>query len=369
MHRFVERPRAHPLAHRAPHRARTMAATCALAAGVLAAAAAPARAQNGADKAAADTLFGEGKKLIAAGNPEAACAKFEASLSRVRQLGAQLALASCYETLGKTASAWGEFRAAASAAAKARDGQRRRFAEERATALEARLSRLVIKVEPGYRIDGLQVKRDGVEVDRAELGTPVPVDPGDFTVEAQAPGWMPWSTTITVSLPGTVEVVVPALGKAPVKVEEPPEPADPPAPRLRADPEEPRRQGRRTLAYVVGGSGLAVVATSLIVGALASSKWSEAQDHCEDLNSARLSCDQEGVDLADSASSLGTLSTVTFVVGAAAVGAGAYLYVTSRPTEVAPGGHATARRRASRVTALVPAVGPHQAGLVLQGGF
>lgn len=365
MHRFAARPRA----HHCPSGARTLA----LAAAALAATAATAHAQNGADKAAADTLFGEGKKLIAAGNTEAACAKFEASLSRVRQLGAQIALASCYERLGKTASAWGEFRAAASAAAKAKDGQRRRFAEERAAELEPKLSRLVIKVEPGYRIDGLQVKRDGVEIDSAELGTPVPVDPGDFTVEALAPGWMPWSTTITVSLPGTVEVVVPALGKAPVKVEAPEEPAAPAAPLRRADPDEPRRQSRRTLAYVVGGSGLAAIATSLIVGSVASSKWSEAQDHCEDLNSARLACDQEGVDLADSASSLGTLSTVTFVVGAAAVGASAYLYFTSRSTgattEVAPGAHATARRRATGVTALVPAVGPNQAGLLLQGGF
>ncbi len=318
----------------------------------------PASAQNGADKAAADTLFNEGKKLINAGQTEAACSKFEASLTRMRQLGAQIALASCYEKLGKTASAWGEFRAAASAAAKAKDSQRRRFAEERAAEIEAKLSLLVIKMEPGYRIDDLMVKRNGAELDSAELGTPVPVDPGDYAVEAQAPGWVAWSTKVTVSMPGTVEVVVPALGKAPVKVEEPAPPPAIPAKRLEISGDAERKQ-RRTLAYLVGGSGLAAIASSLLVGSVASSKWDEAQARCSG-NNGTLTCDQEGVDLAETASTLGTLGTLTFVVGAAAVGFGGYLYFTSRPTERDP--------VASRTT-LVPAVGPHQAGLVLQGGF
>lgn len=316
-----------------------------------------AAAQNGADKAAADTLFGEGKKLIAAGDTEAACAKFEASLSKVRQLGAQLALASCYEKLGHTASAWGEFRAAASAAARARDPQRKRFAEEHARALEERLSRLVIRVEPGYRIDGLQVKRNGVEVESAELGTPVPVDPGEYAIEALAPGWVAWTTTVTVTMPGTVEVMVPALGKAPIRVEEPVAP-----PRPTEDAEEPAAQSgkgaRRTAAYAVGGGGVAVVAVSLILGSVASSRWSEAQDHCEANR-----CDQTGVDLADSASTMGTLSTVTFIAGTAAVAAGAYLWFTSRSEETPP------RSPPATALRLFPAVGPAQTGLLLQGGF
>lgn len=318
-----------------------------------------AHAQNGADKAAADTLFAEGKKLIAAGDTETACAKFEASLSKVRQLGAQMALASCYEKLGKTASAWGEFRALASAAAKARDGQRKRFAEEHATALEAKLSRLVIKVEPGYRIDGLQVKRNGVEIETAELGTPVPVDPGDYTVEALAPGWVAWSTTIAVTLPGTVDVVVPALGKAPIKVEEAPAQLASVRQSPSGDGSDDGGASRRKLAYIVGGSGAGMIAVSLIFGGVASSKWSESQDHCVD----RV-CDQEGVDLADSASTMGTVSTATFVVGTAALAAGAYLWFTSRSSETRA--EATARARSLRV---VPTLGPAQTGLLLQGGF
>ena len=84
---------------------------------LLAAVPATAWAQSAADKAVADTLFNEGKKLLGK-NDSLACEKFEASLAKATQLGTQLALASCYERVGRTASAWGEFRAAASAAAK-----------------------------------------------------------------------------------------------------------------------------------------------------------------------------------------------------------------------------------------------------------
>src|SRR5262249_19772949 len=142
-------------------------------------------------------------------------------------------------------------------------------AEEHAAALEGKLSKLVVKLEPGYRIDGLVIKRDGVDVPAAELGSPVPVDPGEHTVEGVAPGWMPWSTKVSVA-PGplVVEVVVPALGKAPIKIEDPkPEPVAPVVP-----PALPARPSqRRHLAYAVGGGGVAVLGISLIFGGIASS--------------------------------------------------------------------------------------------------
>ncbi len=319
-------------------------------------------AQTAADKAAADTLFNEGRKLIAAGDIETACAKFEASVAKATQLGAQLALASCYEKLGRTASAWGAFRAAVSAAGKAHDAQRRHFAEQHATELEAKLSKLVIKVEPGYRIDGLAVKRDGVEIMAAELGTPVPVDPGDHTVEASSPGWVTWSTKVTVpATPGVVEVIVPALGKAPVKVEEPELGAatvQAAATVRSSDPDRSRRT-RRYLAYGVGGGGVAILGASLIIGAVASSRWSDAQTHCRDNL-----CNQSGVDLASGARTMGNVSTGVFLVGTAALATGVILFLTApRATaEHSPAGDPAALR-------VVPEVGSSQVGMTIQGGF
>jgi serine/threonine-protein kinase len=317
-----------------------------------------AHAQTAADKAAADTLFNEGKKLIAAGDAAGACAMFEASLAKATQLGTQLALASCYEKLGKTASALGEFHAAASAAAKAHD-KRQRFAEDHVAALEPRLSKIAIKLEPGYRVDGLDIKRDGAAVSAAELGTQVPVDPGDHVVEASAPGWVAWSTKVAITAPGVVEVVVPALGKAPVKVEEPraEEPRVEPAPVTRpAEPDAGR--SRRLVAYGVGGGGAAIVGVSLVLGAMASSRWSDAKAHCRDGL-----CDSTGVDQAHGAQSMGNLSTAAFLVGTAAVATGVVLYLTARPGDTET---PTPDRSALRI---VPGVGPDQVGLVIQGGF
>lgn len=313
-------------------------------------------AQTAADKAAADTLFSEGKRLIAAGDVETARAKFEASLTRLPQLGAQIALASCYEKLGKTASAWGAFRAAASAASKAHDDQRQRFAEEHAAAIEPNLSRLAIKTEPGYRIDGLEVKRDGIALTIAELESPVPVDPGDHTVEAAAPGWVAWSTKVSVAAtPGVVEVTVPALGKAPVKMEEPrPEPVIArPAPPVAA----PR--GRPVLAYAGAGGGAAALGASLVFGAMASARWNAAQPHCHDHV-----CDATGYDLATRAKTMGNLGTGAFVVGTAALATGVVLWLISPGTE-SPTPPSTALR-------IVPSAGTDSdaaLGLALQGGF
>ena len=317
-----------------------------------------AAAQNAADKAAADTLFEEGKRLITRGDIATACEKFEASLQKIVQLGTQIALASCYEKLGKTASAWGEFRTAASAASKAHD-KRQQFAEDHAAALEARLSKIAIMIIAN-RVDGLVIKRDGADVTAAEFGTAVPVDPGEHTVEASAPGRVSWSIKVSVpATPGVVDVPVPALEKeteravveaprAASPIVAPPPPAD--------DSGEPRRH-RRVIAYAVGGGGIAMVGVSLVFGALASSRWSAAQPHC---HSAM--CDQTGVDLAGSASTMGNLSTVSFVAGVGALAAGVVLYLTAPSAEAAPPAGSTALR-------LVPGVGPSQVGLSLQGGF
>src|SRR5450755_429104 len=89
-------------------------------------------AQNAQDKAAADSLFDDGKRLVAAGDFEHACPKFEASLKLSPRVGVKLNLADCYEKAGRTASAWAEFREAAAFAARSNDEQRGAFATQRA---------------------------------------------------------------------------------------------------------------------------------------------------------------------------------------------------------------------------------------------
>lgn len=297
-------------------------------------------AQTAADKAAADTLFKEGTKLISKGDYAAACEKFEASLMRVAQLGTQFSLASCYEKLGKTASAWGALRAAASAAKEAHD-KRQRFFEESAAALEAKLSKMVIKIETTNRVDGLKIKCDGSEVTLAELDSPVPVDPGEHTVEASAPGRVSWSTKMSVpSTPGIVAVLVPGLEKVPA-------------------PRGPSRT-RRILAYGLAGSGIALVLESLHLGSLASSRWTDAQSHCRDLI-----CTPTGIAHADRAKTLGRESTVAFTVGVGVVAA-AMIFFLTEPSMVTGAEHAPANPMALQFS---PSVGLTHVGVTIEGGF
>jgi hypothetical protein len=298
----------------------------------------PLWAQTAADTAAADSLFDEGKKLIERGDTATACDKFAASLSRATQLGTQIALATCYEKLGKTASAWAAFRAAANAASKAHD-RRQQYAEEHAAALATRLSKIVIEIRDPDRVDGLEIRRDGSPVPPAELDTAIPVDPGEHIVEARAPGYVAWSTRLTVpSSPDTVVASVPALSKL-------------------AAPGRPKRHGR-IVAYSIGAGGIALIGASLVFGAEARSQWNAAQADCFE----RL-CDSAGLDRAHSAATFGNVSTATFVAGVGALAVATYLVL--RASSASDDTHA-AKPTAIRVA---PGLGPTQVGLTIRGGF
>jgi hypothetical protein len=67
--------------------------------------------------------------------------------------------------------------------------------------------------------------------------------------------------------------------------------------------------------------------TALVLGGLVIGKKSIVRDHCD---AKGRTCDQTGLDAASSGKTLSTVSTVTFIVGAAATGVGAYFVLTSK---------------------------------------
>ena len=69
-----------------------------------------------ADKAAAQSLFEQAKRLMNEGNYAEACPKLEESQMLDKGMGTQFHLASCYEQIGRTASAWALFVEVAAAA-------------------------------------------------------------------------------------------------------------------------------------------------------------------------------------------------------------------------------------------------------------
>jgi hypothetical protein len=307
-----------------------------------------ARAQSASDKATAEALFSEGRRLMSQSNYHDACPKFEASLRLDRGLGAMLNLADCYEKNGQTASAWAEFREASAAARAAGSRDREDLARQRAGALEPKLSRLTIAVAR----PPAQVTRDGTAVDSAVFGTSVPVDPGKHVIEATAPGKQKWAKTVDVGASGArVSVEVPPLQDDPQAGAGTTQPPVPPPPGGGVDVAAGTSSPQRTIAIAVGAVGVAGIAAGAFFGLKASSTWKTAKEGCTNYPNG---CSPDAAESSQDAGSQATIATVGFVIGAAALAGGAVLWFT------AP--HAPESE-----TKVSFGVGP--TGVVVRGGF
>ena len=164
----------------------------------LALCASAARAQGDEERAAAQALFDEARRLMAGGRHEQACPKLEESQRLDPGVGTQFNLAVCYETIGRTASAWSLFLEVAAAANRGAERAREQVARARAAALEPKLPRLRIVVPEQARASGLRVERGAVQVGPAQWGVALPTDPGTYTISASAPGKKRWQISVTV---------------------------------------------------------------------------------------------------------------------------------------------------------------------------
>src|SRR6185436_5522102 len=122
----------------------------------------------------------------------------------------------------------------------------RASARQRADALAPRLVKLQISVPQASRRPGLVVRRDGAVVPTEAFDSPLPVNPGKYTIDAAAPGSQLWSTTVDASKPGeVVTVAIPALVDAAPPVEPKPSHSPPGAvPAARASPAAPSAAAR-----------------------------------------------------------------------------------------------------------------------------
>jgi hypothetical protein len=288
------------------------------------------------DAAAAQALFEQGKKLMAAGKQADACPKFAESQRLDPGVGTLLNLAACYEASGRFASAWSTFLEGESAARADNNAGAARVARSRADALASKLSTLTITVTHPD-IPGLEVHRDDTVVGQAQWQLPIPADPGVHHVSASAPGRQPWQTDVELKgASATMEISVPDLIVDQVAAAPPA--AVPPAalvtssPALAPPQSSPERSSfgtQRTFAIGAGVIGVAGVALGTIFGLKSKAKHDEADSHC----SGATCTDDEGVQLRSQALSAGNLSTVSFVVGAAGLAGGALLWFTASKQE------------------------------------
>jgi len=301
-----------------PARRRALALAFALGA-ALAVGAAPAGAQSTPqDQATARTLFDDARQLMKEGRYAEACPKLEVASQLYVGSGLLLNLGDCYEHLGRTASAWTAFGESVTAAERAGRTEDLDEARRRQAAVEARLSRLVVRV-PRDAPD-LRVRRDGVELPRALWGEAVPVDPGVHAVTAEAPGLAPWKGTASVVHPGVTVVIITMPELAPAPVAPPPGGGGPG--RGAAEGDVAVRPGYWTSRRVASAS---LAAVGLVAAGTGGALALVAKQHDESARTATVNRN------ADSTSAVALGNTASIVVGAGAVvlATGVVLWLTA----------------------------------------
>jgi hypothetical protein len=316
-------------------------------------------AKPSANVAAAEALFDRGRDLMAQGRVQEACLLFEESQRLDAGIGTQFNLAACYEAAGRFASAHTLFLEVA-AAARARDQpQREQVAVARAQAVERKLSRLVIEVEPQPRAE-LTVQRDGNPVGPAQWGSAVPVDPGVHEVRAGGPGLLPWARKIDVGTSPVVYTVrVPALQLA----DRARAPCDPTSGEVcghRAGvvtgPESHAPRLPRTIGLLALGAGVAGVGLGVGFAVHAHSKNESAeQAGCDD----RGCPDQASLRLRRQAVAAGNWATLGAGIGIAGLATAGILFWALPGPDVTP----------KPVARVVPCLTPDLARLELVGRF
>lgn len=314
-----------------------------------------------ADESAAETLFQEGLAAMKRSDYAVACEAFAQSNRADPSPGTQINLAVCYEKQKKWASAWTAYRSAYGLAQQRGQAEREKLADESATRVRALMHYLVVSVkEP---LTDLSVKRDGVEVTIAIAGkeVPLPVDPGEHTIEVSARGKKPWTKAVQVAdNTSTDRVDVPKLEDAPVEQKALVRSGNEYQPPVIVENDG---SGQRTVGIVVGGAGIlsGLAAAGLFV--LAKNEESERDEQRSAALAAATVEQKEQFDKsADShnkAAENNQLISVILAGGAVVlVGVGAVLYFT-----------APKRAEKAAATRLVPLVGPSFGGLGLGGTF
>lgn len=288
-----------------------------------------------AERAAAEAIFQEARKLSRDNKHAEACVKYEESNRIDPSVGTQLYLADCYEKTARVASAWAIFKEVASIARSTGQAEREKSATARANALEARLPKVQLQVA-GADTPGLEIRQDGRVLGRGLWSSPLPVDSGKHTIEASAKGRKAWSGSFEASEGKVTTVAIPALlpqeapaASATASATAPPPPATTTAPAASVAPAvtgEPASGWgtQKTVALVAGGVGVVGVVLGSIFALSARSQWQDAQPLCPADR-----CNQKGYDLATAARRDGNVATALLAVGGVGLGAGAVLWFTA----------------------------------------
>jgi hypothetical protein len=237
--------------------------------------------------------------------------------------------------------------AAASCPGVVRDDCTQRLAE-----VDSAMPHIVVAAKDAAGNDLVDVK---VTIDGAPLadrldGSSLKVDPGPHVFVFTWKGHPPVTKRLVLTEHDQARREVIVFGGAETPHVESASPATAPA------PARPSGSGidRKTIAFAVGGAGVAGLVVGSIFGAVASSKWSAAKNDC----GAGCGPTAPAQGEKNTASSDATISTVAFVVGGALAAGGVVLYLTA-PSGSSPG----------TGMELAPSVGAGSGGLLVRGRF
>ncbi len=328
--------------------------------------AAPALAQ---DKAVAESLFNAGKTAMDAGDYKTACKNFAESQRQDPSQGTLLNLGRCHELQGKLATAWSYYKEGARMAQLKGDGDRAEAGRKLAADLEPKLSKLTVTVvapTPGLVVARTR-KDDGerVEIGGGAMGIALDVDPGQYAIEASAPGYKPWTGEVTLGADADKQSIsIPALEKGADEVVAPPGSATEPPPAG----EGGGGNGLMIAGFVVGGVGVVGLVVGAITGISASGTASDAE--ADPALCPGKKCSAAGLEEIDSAKSTATISTVGFIAGGVLLAGGATMVIIG----MSQGGGAKSDARAHTIhiakdVELQPVAGPQGGGMWMTGAF
>jgi hypothetical protein len=299
------------------------------------------RADSPAAADRAEELFDKAKSLMDSGGFAHACTLFAESYELDPQVGPLLNLAACYESVGRTASAWSLWKKGADLAQARAESDRAAFARYRERELEPHLLRLTITVASQAAQERIALTLDHAPLAREDWGVIIPVDPGEHELEARGSGLRPWSSRFVVAQAHVPSLVVPVLE---------PEPA--------ATEPERKRISLTPVAWTVGGVGLAALGVGTVFGVAAIVNKNESTDN---RNCVSNDCNPTGASALSRATQDGRIADVSFAVGAGALVTAATLWLIARPQAARP-------LRASRVL-VEPAVAKGVWSLAVSGAW
>jgi hypothetical protein len=203
--------------------------------------------------------------------------------------------------------------------------------QKRAAELVAKLPNVQIAVPPPEDVPGLEIRLDGVPIDRFFLiQGPLATTAGAHVVDASAPGKV-WSQRVDAKV-GEHVVATVRLSDASRRETRPPTPTPTATPTPTPAPTPAPRSSTKIVGLLVGAVGVAALGFGATAGVVALGKRSAAQNLCGgDLRSCSGSRSSVDDDLS-TGRTWATVSTVGVIVGALAVASGAFLFFTANAT-------------------------------------